>query len=63
MPLECGPAQSRADPFHGLAANFYSLNTEKIPAGMAALGDRLGCYTAEDTLGILPNMGSRHGPV
>lgn len=63
MLLERGPAQSRADPLHRPAADFYSLNTEKIPAGMAALGDRLGCYTAEGTLGILPNMGSRHGPV
>ena len=36
-------AQGTADPFRRLVANFYSLKTEKIPAGRGALGDCLGC--------------------
>ena len=37
-------AQRRADAFHGLVVNFYSLKTQKIPAGRVALGDWLGYY-------------------
>ena len=36
------------------AANFYSLKTQKIPAGRVAVGDWLGCYR----VGILPNIES-----
>ena len=51
-------AQGRAEPFCRLAANFYSLKTEKIPTGMVALGDWLACYKVDDRVGILHNMGS-----
>ena len=34
----------KVESFCGLIANFYSLKTKKIPAGMLALGDWLGCY-------------------
>ena len=39
--------------------NFYSLKTEKIPTGMVALGDLLGCYR----VGTLLNMGSENWPI
>ena len=40
-----------------LVVNFYSLKTKKIPIGMVALGDWLGCYRVGNRVGILPNMG------
>ena len=43
MLLNSRLAQGRAEPFCRLAANFYGLKTEKIPIGMVALGDWLGC--------------------
>ena len=49
----------RADPFRGLAANFYSLKKKKIPAGRMELGDWSGCYMVN----ILPNMESGSRPV
>ena len=49
-----GLVQGRAKPFRRLVANFYSLKTEKIPTGMVALGDWLGCYG----VGILSTTGS-----
>ena len=36
--------KGRAEHFQQLAVNFYSLKTEKIPTGIMALGDWLGCY-------------------
>ena len=41
-----------------LIVNFYSLKTKKIPIGMVALGDWLGCYKVCNWISILPNMGS-----
>ena len=45
--------------FHWLVAKFFILKTEKIPAGIIALGDWLGYYW----LGILPNIGLGNWPV
>ena len=44
--------------FRRLVANFYNLKTEKVPTGMVALGELLGCYRIGNRVGILPNMGS-----
>ena len=41
-------SQGRAKPFHRVAANFYSLKTEKIPTGMVTLGNWLGCYRVDN---------------
>ena len=38
-----GLGQRRAEPFCRLVGNFYSRKREKIPTGMGALGDWLGC--------------------
>ena len=40
----------KTEPFSGLVAYFYNLNTKKIPAGKVTLGDWLGCYRVD----ILP---------
>ena len=53
-----GLVQGRAKPFRRLVANFYSLKTEKIPTGMVALDDWLGCYKVYSRVGILHNLGS-----
>ena len=55
-----GLVQGRAKPFCRLVASFYSLKTEKIPTGMVALGDWLGCYRVDSWVGILHNIGSRN---
>ena len=39
-------------------ANLYRLKIEKIPTGMVALGDWLGCYRVYNRVGLLPNVGS-----
>ena len=57
MLLNSRLAQGRAEPFCRLAANFYSLKIQKIPAGMVALGVCLGCYRVGNSVGILPNLG------
>ena len=44
--------------FRRLVASFYNLKTEKVPTGMVALSDWLGCYRIGNRVGILPNMGS-----
>ena len=44
--------------FCRLVASFYNLKTEKVPTGMVALSDWLGCYRIGNRVGILPNMGS-----
>ena len=46
-----------------LAAHFYSFKIEKIPTGMVALGDCLGCYRVDSRVGILYNMKSGNWPV
>ena len=46
---------------HMYAANFYSLQTEKIPR--VALGNWLGCYRVGNRIGILPNTGLGNWPV
>ena len=43
----------KADSFHELIANFYSLKTKKIPAGRLALGDGLGRYGVFSGVGTL----------
>ena len=49
---ECrGPTSHRPGRVHcGLAANVFSLETKKVPAGRLVLGDQLGCYLG---MGIL----------
>ena len=49
-----GQAQGRAECFCRIAANFYSLKTEKIPTGIMAVGDWLEC----SRMGILHIVGS-----
>ena len=50
----------RADAFHGLVANFYSLMIKKISAVMVALGDWLGHYWVRITgVGICAQFGVR----
>ena len=41
----------------------FIASRQKIPTGMVALGDWLGCYRVDNTLSILPNMESRNWPV
>lgn len=38
--------------FHGLVANFYSLQTKQLPAEKLALGDWFGCYRVTIGVGI-----------
>ena len=56
-----GLVQGRAKPFCRLVASFYSLKTEKIPTGMVALGDWLGCYRAYNRVGLYLILGQRTG--
>jgi len=47
----------RTSPFHGLAANFYSLRTKKIPMGRGGIKSLIGGLLVP----TLPNMETRTG--